>query len=151
SNPELIAALLYLSAKNPNDPVLQDPLKLFMLANVVAKAKMFGMSFTKLPDFVDFVKDPMAQLGILTGKGGLQGSAAAVGQTQLPQLTNGQKIGLELDLPKLQQIASVGPRRTYRVEAFGEIERKQKTADGASIFPTIRSTITGVWDTKVVP
>ena len=47
--------------------------------------------------------------------------------------------------------ASAGPRRTYRVEAWGEIERKQKMPDGSPVFPAIRSTITGVWDTKVVP
>jgi general secretion pathway protein K len=152
SNPQLIAALLYLSAKNPNDPMLQDPLKLFALADLVAKAKMFGMSFTKLQDFADFVKDPVAQLGILAGKSGtLAGSAAAAAGPQLSALTNGQKLGLELDMTKLQTIAGVGPRRTYRVEAFGEIERKQKMANGSSIFPSIRSTITGVWDTKVVP
>ena len=37
------------------------------------------------------------------------------------------------------------------IEAYGEIERKQKDAKGNPVFPPIRSTITGVWDTKVVP
>ena len=41
------------------------------------------------------------------------------------------------------------PRRF--VEAWGEIERKQKNKDGTPVFPAIRTTITGVWDTKVVP
>jgi hypothetical protein len=58
---------------------------------------------------------------------------------------------MELDKTKLAQIAGAGPRRTYRVEAWGEIERAQKDAQGQPVFPTIRSTITGVWDTKVVP
>ena len=44
-----------------------------------------------------------------------------------------------------------GPRRTYKLEAWGEIERKQKNKDGSPVYPAIRSTITGVWDTKVVP
>src|SRR6185503_7753881 len=44
SNSQLIAAILYLSAKNPNDPVVQDPIKLFALAGLVAKAKQFGMT-----------------------------------------------------------------------------------------------------------
>ena len=71
--------------------------------------------------------------------------------TGIPGLTGGQKLGLELDMTKLGQLASAGPRRTYRVEAWGEIERKQKMADGSPVFPAIRSTVTGVWDTKVVP
>jgi hypothetical protein len=71
--------------------------------------------------------------------------------TGLTGLTGGQKLGLELDMTKLGQLASAGPRRTYRVEAWGEIERKQKMSDGSPVFPAIRSTVSGVWDTKVVP
>ena len=48
-------------------------------------------------------------------------------------------------------MATIGPRRTYRVEAWGEIDRKQRMSDGSPVFPPIRTTITGVWDTKVVP
>ena len=59
--------------------------------------------------------------------------------------------GLVLDPGKLKSITTNGPRRTYRVEAWGEIERKAKMADGSPVFPSIRSTITGVWDTKVTP
>jgi general secretion pathway protein K len=142
SNVQQIAAVLYLTAKNPNDPVLQDPAKLFTLAGLVAKAKQFGMSCTKLSDFADFVKDPAAQLDARDKQNG-------TGQGSAPP--SGQKLGLELDMTKLGQIASAGPRRTYRVEAWGEIERKQKMADGSPVFPAIRTTITGVWDTKVVP
>ena len=150
SNPQLIAAVLFLSAKNPNDPVLQDPIRLFALANMIAKAKQFGETFTKIDDFISFVKDPAAALGTLaTQSGTLQGSAAsrAIGAGA----ASGPKLGLELDATKLKQIANVGPRRTYHVEAWGEIERKAKMADGSPVFPPIRTTITGVWDTKVVP
>ncbi len=153
SNSQLIAALLYLSAKNPNDPVLQDPIRLFTLAGLVAKAKQFGETFTKLQDFADFVKDPTASLGTLASQtGSVAGIAASAALTVgIPGVTGGAKVGLELDMTKLQAIASAGPRRTYHVEAWGEIERKQKAADGSPVFPAIRSTITGVWDTKVVP
>jgi general secretion pathway protein K len=141
SNPQLIAALLYLTAKNPQDPILQDPIKLFELANLIAKAQQFGMTFPKLKDFADFVKDPSAALLTRT----------ALPNSPPPPNSPGQTLGLELDMAKLQQIASAGPRRTYRVEAWGEIERKQKMADGSPVFPAIRTTITGVWDTKMVP
>ncbi|MDQ3364247.1 MAG: type II secretion system protein GspK [Myxococcota bacterium] len=149
SNSQLIAAILYLSAKNPSDPVVLDPKKLFALAALVAKAKQFGMQFTNLDDFIDFVKDPAASVGALAGEASLAGSAAssAVGQGGLAGTEN---LKLELDKAKLQQMATAGPRRTYRVQAWGEIERKQQNADGTPVFPAIRSTITGIWDTKVV-
>jgi type II secretory pathway component PulK len=154
NNAQLIAAILYLSAKNPQDPIIQDPLRLFALANVVAKAKEFGESFSKVEDFANFVKDPTSSIGVLAGQSGtFAGSAAgsAIANGSLSTLTNGQKLGMELDLTKLKQIASAGPRRTYRVEAYGEIDRKQRMPDGSPVFPPIRTTITGVWDTKVVP
>lgn len=151
SNSQLIAAILYLAAANPNDPILSNPQKLFTLAGLVAKAKQFGMTFTKIDDFVEFVKDPAAQLGALSGEGSMAGSAATAAMSAgIPGLTGGEKLGLALDKAKLGQIATAGPRRTYRVQAWGEIERKQKNADGTPVFPPIRTTITGVWDTKVV-
>ena len=151
SNSQLVAAILYLAAKNPNDPLLQNPQKLFMLAGLVAKAKQFGMTFTTLDDFIDFVKDPAAQLGEVAGNTSMQGSAAnAAMSAGIPGLSSGEKLGLELDKAKLGQMATAGPRRTYRVQAWGEIERKQKNADGSPVYPPIRSTLTGVWDTKVV-
>jgi len=152
SNNQLIAAVIYLAAKNRNDPMLQDPLKLFALAGLVAQAKQFGVTFNKPQEFIDFVKDPAASIGTLAGQtGSLAGSAAGRALASgIPALA-GQKLGIELDPKLLGQISSTGPRRTYRVQAFGEIERKQKSADGSPVFPAIRSTITGVWDTKVVP
>jgi type II secretory pathway component PulK len=151
TNSQLVAAIIYLSAKNPNDQMLQNPQKLFALAGLVAKAKMYGMQFTSLDDFIDFVKDPSAQLGLLAGQSSIAGSAASAAMNQgIPGITSGEKLGIELDKTKLQQLATVGPRRTYRVMAWGEIERKQKNADGSPVFAPIRSQITGVWDTKVV-
>lgn len=151
SNPQLIASVLYLSAKNQNDPVLQDPRKLFLLASIVAKAKQFGETFTKADDFITFVKDPSAALTALASSGGMAGSAAASSLTQGLGIPPGEKIGMELDPKLVNQIAAFGPRRTYRIEAYGEIERKQKNAEGKPVFPPIRSTINGVWDTKVFP
>ena len=59
-------------------------------------------------------------------------------------------MGVELDPQKLGQIAEAGPRRTYRVEVYGEIDRKAKYPDGTPIYPAIRRSINAVWDTKVV-
>jgi general secretion pathway protein K len=150
SNPQLIAAILYLSAKNPNDPVLLDPRKLFALAGIVAKAKQFGETFQKLDDFVTFVKDPSAAVAALAGTTGMAGSAAQ-SVTAQDLMPGGVKLGLELDPKLLGTIATSGPRRTYRIEAYGEIGRKETDNEGRPVHPPIRSTITGVWDTKVFP
>jgi len=151
TNSQLIAAILYLAAKNPNDPLLQNPQKLFTLAGLVAKAKLFGMQFTTLDDFVDFVKDPGSAVGAIAGQTTAAGQqAGAATSAGVPGLTGSDKLGLELDKAKLAQMATAGPRRTYRVQAFGELDRKQVNSDGSPVFPPIRSTITGVWDTKVV-
>lgn len=155
TNTQLIAAVLYLSAKNPNDPVVVDPKRLFTLASLVAKAKQFGQQFLTVDDFITFVKDPATALGAIAGTDGgasLAGSAATAGlNAGIPGLTGPDKVKLELDKQKLSQLTTAGPRRTYRVQAWGEIDRKQKDKDGNPLFPAIRTTITGVWDTKVVP
>ena len=151
SNTQLIAAILYLSAKNPNDPVILDPRRLFLLATYVGKARQFGETFLTLDDFISFVKDPSSSVaGLATQTGTMAGSAATAALTQ-GAIPTGQVIGLELDKTKLSTIAMAGPRRTYKLEAWGEVERKQKNKDGSPVYPAIRSTITGVWDTKVVP
>jgi general secretion pathway protein K len=150
SNVQLIAALLQLTAKNQNDPVLLDPSKLFTLASLIAKAKQFGIQFNKTADFANFAKDPAQALLGLAGGVGSAGIPPEV-QNFLNSVTGGQKISLELDNTKLNQLAVAGPRRTYRIEAWGEIDRKQRNADGTPVFPPIRATITGVWDTRVTP
>jgi hypothetical protein len=150
-NPQLIAAVLMLTAKNQNDPVLMDPRKLFMLAGVVAKAKQMGESFTDAKQFLEFVKDPQSSLTALASAGGLAGSAAGAALTEGLGLPPGEKVGMELDDKLLNQIVTFEARRTYRIEAYGEINRKQVSADGSPVFPPIRKTITGVWNTKVVP
>lgn len=148
----LIAAILFLSADQPTDPVVNDPKKLYTLATYVAKASELGENFGSNQDFIDYVADPGASVQGIAGSGAgtLQGSAASAALSAgLPGLN--EKIGLKLSATKLAQIAWVKPRRTYRVSAYGEIERKQKNADGSFVYPPIRTTITGVWDTKVVP
>jgi hypothetical protein len=133
------------------DPVLQDPQKLFALAGVVAKAKQFGVPCTTVDDFVEYVKDPAAALAKIAGANGMGGSDATNALANvLPQLMGGQKLGLALDKGKLNKIALTGKRRTFRVEAWGEIDRKARDSNNQPVFPPIRTTVTGVWDTKVV-
>ena len=111
------------------------------------------MQFTSTDDFVEFVKDPTAQIGQLASQTGtLAGSAASAAVSAgIPGIAPGEKIGMELDKAKLATLASAGPRRTYRVSAYGEIARKQVDREGKPVYPAIRTNISSVWDTKVVP
>ena len=115
----ILAAILYQSAKEPNDPVLADPMKLWSLAAFVAQARAFGIMFEDTKQFAEFVKDPTAMFADVADstEGGM-----------LPLLPNGQPlVGLELDLSKLNQVARAGNRRTYRVEVTARIGRVEKT------------------------
>ena len=150
TNPQLIASILYLSAANANDPMLQNPNKLFELAELIAKAREFGMTFSSVNDFITFVKDPSAAVTSLASKSTMAGSQASTAVSTGSFNPGGAKLGMVLDPAKLNLIAQTGPRRTYRIEAWGEVDSKQKNGDGTPVFPPVRSTIHGVWDTKVV-
>jgi len=129
-DPKLIAPIILLAAKDAEDPVLRDPLKLWMLAQRVGEARSWGIYFDTLQSFADFVKDPDGALGDLMASSGLSQSSST-SSTALPPVE-----GVELDMQKLQQIARAGTRRTYRVTATANID-------------TLDKTIVGVWDTQV--
>ncbi|HEY4241669.1 MAG TPA: hypothetical protein VGM88_17730 [Kofleriaceae bacterium] len=153
-NPQIIAGILAFSAKDPNDPMLANPQKLFALANLMAKAHQFGETFSSTNEFAAFALDPQSTVSSIasTQQGTANGSAAGSAMAQgLPGLSSGEKLTLVLDKTKLGQILTATPWRTYRVQAYGEIDRAQKMADGSPVFPPIRSTYTGVWDMKIVP
>lgn len=152
-DPNLIASIIYLAAKDQADPVVQDPQKLWMLAGVVAKAREFGFYFANLDDFSEFVGDPRKAMGDAAGAAATASGGSAPATDPLMSCCNippGTKIGVELDPQKLQQIAVAGPRRTYRIKAYGEIPRGGLDENGNPIYPPVRRSFNGVWDTKVV-
>jgi general secretion pathway protein K len=125
----VIVALIVQAAKDPNDPVLRDPLKLWALAAAVAQARTYGMMFEDLNAFAEFVKDPQAALF------GEQQEGAQANPQQNPALAGLPPLeGVELDTQKLQQVARAGGRRTYRVVASAHIGKVEKK-------------ITAIWDT----
>lgn len=130
-DPKQIAALISLAAKNPEDPVVRDPAKLWRLAQRVAESSEFGMSFADVKEFAAYVKNPDGQLQALAGQQSAQGAAPSVDPTSLGPAVE----GVELDAGKLGQIASSGPRRTYRIEVtavVGDLQRR----------------VIGIWDTQ---
>jgi general secretion pathway protein K len=130
-DPKQIMAIIIVTAKNPQDPVLNDANKLWTLATMVIKARELGYQFTKLEDFQQFISDPMKFLESL----GIDPSMVPA----LLNLPNAQAIeGVELDSTQLNKILRTGPRRTYRVEATARFDKLEKR-------------IVGVWDANVTP
>jgi general secretion pathway protein K len=143
TDPKVIASIIFLAAADSEkqSPVLSNPDLLWSLALLVAKAHELGFVFTSVDEFADFVKDPVGTMSMGLAQAG---SGAAGGQQALPGLPPGLK-GVKLDPVKLGQIATAGPRRTYRISAYGEVKRD------SALFPDLRRTITAVWDTTVTP
>jgi general secretion pathway protein K len=130
-DPRLIAPIIFLSAENPDDPVLRDMTKLWALAQRVAGARAFGVFFDDLNAFADFVKNPDGALGeLLAGSGADPAMAAsAMGPGYVPIE------GVVLNITKLGQIARTGPRRTYRIISIATVGYLTKR-------------IVSVWDTN---
>jgi len=125
-SPIQMMALLFQAAKDPNDPVLVDPMKLYLLAQRVAQARALGMPFQDLNAFINFVADPDAALGLKSPDG-----TSLAAQAGLPAVD-----GMQLDAQKLAQVATAASRRTYRVVAAATVGRVEKR-------------IIGVWDNNV--
>jgi type II secretory pathway component PulK len=117
------ASLIMLSAANPDDPVLRDYNRLWLLAKTVADARALGFTFDEANTFAEFVRDPMALMGMM---GPMQPDGMSTG-TQPVQ-------GVELDINKLNQIAKTGARTVYRVQVVAHSGRITKRLEA-------------VWDT----
>jgi len=137
-DPKLHAAIIFLSAKNPDDPVIMDRNKLWALASQVAQARSWGMYFDSAQSYAEFVKDPMASFTQLLSASGANGMPPPNGGT-MPG--GGAPVeGVELDMTKLNQIITAGARRVYRIEATAQIGDDEEFA--------YRKKIVGVWDTQ---
>ena len=139
-DPKLIAAIIFLSAKSADDPVIQDPQKLWTLAKRVGDARSYGVYFDDLNAFADYVKNPDGALQDLLS--GADGTTPPLGAASAAQGLEPVQ-GVELDGQKLGQVASSGPRRLYRVEVTSTVG---KTPRGE---PRFQRKFIGIWDTQV--
>jgi general secretion pathway protein K len=135
-DPKLIASVIFLAAKDPENEVIKDPQKLWVLAKRVAEARSFGIYFDDLNAFADFVKSPDGAMADLLS----DPTQSSVAQ---PPPDGPPVEGVELDQQKLGQVASSGPRRLYRVEVSSSI--------GSNAFgdPRFQRKLVGIWDTEV--
>lgn len=149
----LLAAILRQGAENEADK--QNQQKLYAMAAIIIKAREFGQTFKNVDALIKFVKDPESSF---TGLGGGSGAGASTtgNSNVLEGIKNsvgwpaGQKLGIALKKEKLPPMEFKG-RITYRVTAWGEINRAQVDDKGNPIFPPVRRTITGIWDVRPTP
>ena len=137
TDPKLIAAVLMLAAKDPQDPVIRDQTKLWALAGAVIEAKSAGILYDDLQAFADFVKDPVGSVA------SMYGDDPSGAMAPPPSFSGVQIVGLELDPTKLDQVAASGPRRTYRVEVVATVPRGVEGTGNDYV-----KRLTAVWDTK---
>jgi general secretion pathway protein K len=128
----LMAAILRATVKDDHksDPLLLDDLLLAQLSQtIIGMAKMTG-GFQTTKQFIDLVSDPAKALGMLPG-GSSSSSSSSSGTPQA---------GVPLDPNKLNNVITVGPRRVYRIDATGTIQR--------TLQKKIQVHIRAVWDTQ---
>jgi general secretion pathway protein K len=131
----ILAALIRFSAKDPNNPVLLDDFQLATRSQQILSLMQMtgGMAVKDVNSFIQFISDPAAAVqNLLGGAGGTQPSSSS----------STQSLGIPLDNAKAQQVMSTGPRRIYRLDAVGTIERTKEKK--------IQVHIRGIWDTEHV-
>lgn len=141
-DPRILSAIIFLTVKNKEDPVVRDGQLLWYHALAITFARQNGYFFDTIEDFVNFVKDPegtmMMGLADPTGTGAT-GATPTPPAIQIPGVPTGIDLGVELETTEVNKVLRAGPQRVYRVEAWGEITR-------AVPYNPIRRTLTSVWD-----
>ncbi len=114
-NWQLLAALIVLTAVNPNDPVITDPVKLKLLAATVAP--QIPVLCQDLQAFVQAVANPGAASTLISGL--TQTSVEDSGDLGGDGIADAQVQGVELDAAKLRSLVVGGQKRYYRLRAVG--------------------------------
>ena len=136
----IMAALIRTCAKNPQDPlVFDEPTVARVAQGALGMAKMSAMmgslggaQTNSITGFANLISNgPQAALSNLLG-----GS----GQTPPPTSGSQQGAGIPVDGNCLAMIATMGPRKFYRVEASGSVSRP----GGRAVQVKIRA----VWDSE---
>lgn len=122
----LMAAILRATIKDDQklNPVLLDDVALASLSQTVLGMSQLTGGFQSVQQFTQLVSNPASALG---------------DPTKSPPPAGGQPVGLPLDPAKVNNVVTVNPRRIWRLDAVGSIERGGKK---------IQSHIRAIWDTQ---
>jgi general secretion pathway protein K len=128
----LVAAIIRSTVKDDkkNDPVLTDEVMLAALAQrAIQQAQLMG-GFQSVQDFIKLVGDPNQAI-----------AATDTGSPPPPPSSSSSQIGgIPLDAAKVNQVVTTGPRRSYRLDAVGQVVRTQARK--------VQVHIRAVWDTQ---
>jgi general secretion pathway protein K len=134
----LMAAILRATVKtdHQSDPVLMDDVALAQMSQMVlGMSKMTG-GFQSTNDFIKLITDPASALSGIGSSG--SGSSSSSSSTSSGSTPTGM-VGIPLDPAKVGNVVVVGPRRVYRLDATGTIQRTREKK--------IQVHIRGIWDT----
>jgi general secretion pathway protein K len=133
----LVAAIIRSTVKDSqkNNPILADELLLAGLAQrSISQAQYFG-GFSSVNDFIKIVANPSDQVSAI--------DPSVTGQKPPtppePPKPGDKGTGIELDPAKVNKVATLGARRTYRLDAVGQVERTKERR--------VQVHIRAVWDT----
>ncbi|MBU1240724.1 hypothetical protein KJ865_13510, partial [Myxococcota bacterium] len=121
----LIAGIINAAAKNPNDPVVTDPVKLKLLATTIAP-QMMGIC-KDMNTFAQAVQMPGTAGNLLASSMGV--SVDSVGDLGNDGVADSEVQGVELDTSKLSKIVGSGTKRYYRIKVFGVVGKTRHSVD----------------------
>jgi general secretion pathway protein K len=130
----LMAAIIRATVKDDQkqNPVLLDDALLGQVAQQLTSMSQMMGGFQNVQQFVTLVSNPAQALQTLGGTGSGSGSGSS-------SSSNASTPGIALDPVKVGNVATVGPRRLWRLDATGTIKRTARRK--------IEVHIRAVWDT----
>ena len=129
----IIAALIRatVATDHATDPVLLDEYLLAGLAqSAISLAQLTG-GFTSVSQFASLVSDPASAMknaasGSGSGSASASSTSGASGASGASSSLPSGVTGIPLDSTKLNNVATVGTRRMYRLDATGTVQRTQE-------------------------
>lgn len=125
----LVAAIIRATVKDDHktDPVLVDDVLLAGLAQQVLATSKFTGGFSSVQQFVQLIGDPSgASSGGSGASGGSGSSGSSASSPGSASSSSSQISGVPLDPAKVGNVLTVGPRRIYRLDATGTIQRTRQ-------------------------
>ena len=132
----LMAAIIRATVKDDHktDPILLDDVLLAQAAQAVLGIAQMSGGFTSVQQFVNMISDPATALQNMA-----KGSGSGSESVTVPSTATGSSpAGVPLDASKVANVATIGPRRMYRLDATGVISRTRNKK--------IQVHIRGIWD-----
>ena len=141
----LVAAIIRGTVKDEQktNPLLLDEVLLAALAQrAISQAQLLG-GFQSIQDFIKIIGDPNQTIdstptGIAALLGGADKSTTSSSSSNSSSTKTGVT-GIALDPAKVTQVVTTGPRRVYRLDAIGLVERTRERK--------VQVHIRAVWDT----